>query len=93
MKPFTFEDLPNILGTLMMRMEDIERMAREIRDNGIAGDADPGLLTILEASRLVNLSVATIYSKVCRNEIPVNKQGKKLYFIKSELLEWISPEG
>lgn len=89
MKPFAFEDLPNILGTLMMRMESIERMVREIRDKRIPEDFDPGLLNILEASKLINLSVATIYSKVCRNEIPVNKQGKKLYFIKSELLEWI----
>lgn len=89
MKPFAFEDLPNILGSLMMRMESIERMVKEIRDNRPAEDFDPGLLNILEASKLVNLSVATIYSKVCRNEIPVSKQGKKLYFLKSELLEWI----
>jgi len=89
MKPFVFEDLPNILGTLMMRMESIERMVREIRDNRPPEDFDSGLMTILEASKLVNLSVATIYSKVCRNEIPVNKQGKKLYFLRSELLEWI----
>ncbi|WP_347049169.1 helix-turn-helix domain-containing protein [Flavobacterium olei] len=54
---------------------------------------DPEFLTILQASKLVDLSVATIYSKVCRNEIPVNKHGKKLYFIKSELLDWIKSAG
>lgn len=89
MKTFAFEDLPNMLGTIMMRVESIERMVKEIRDSKIPADFDRGLLTFLEASKLVNLSVATIYSKVCRNEIPVNKQSKKLYFIKSELLEWI----
>jgi excisionase family DNA binding protein len=89
MKPFTFEDLPNILGTLVMRVENIERLVKEIKSGRNSEDFDPELLTIIQASKLVNLSVATIYSKVCRNEIPVNKQGKKLYFIKSELLDWI----
>ncbi|WDF66061.1 helix-turn-helix domain-containing protein [Flavobacterium sp. KACC 22763] len=89
MKPFAFEDLPNILGSLVMRVESIERMVKQIRDNKPPEDFDPGLMTILEASKLVNLSVATIYSKVCRKEMPANKKGKKLYFIRSELLEWI----
>ncbi|WP_180904144.1 helix-turn-helix domain-containing protein, partial [Flavobacterium chungangense] len=38
------------------------------------------LLNIQETSKLLNLSVSTIYSKVCRREIPVNKQGKRIYF-------------
>ena len=45
--------------------------------------------TINEASILLKLSVATIYSKVSKNEIPVNKQGKRLYFYRTELLDWI----
>ncbi|KAF2342871.1 helix-turn-helix domain-containing protein [Flavobacterium tistrianum] len=89
MKPFAFEDLPDILGTLVMRVESIERMVKQIRDNKPPEDFDPGLMNILEASKLVNLSVATIYSKVCRKEMPASKKGKKLYFIRSELLEWI----
>ena len=89
MQPLLLKIFPNIQGTLMMRVEKIERLIREINDNKVPSDFDPRLLTILEASKLVNLSVATIYSKVCRNEIPVNKQDKKLYFIRSEVLEWI----
>ena len=89
MKPFTFEDLPNILGTLSMRMENVERMLKEIQLKQGAEPADAGLMSIIEASKLLKLSVATIYSKVCRNEIPVSKQGKKLYFMRSELLDWI----
>lgn len=88
MKPFTFEDLPDILGTLSLRVENIERLLKELKNKG-AEPEDAGLMGIMEASKLVNLSVATIYSKVCRNEIPVNKQGKKLYFLRSELLDWI----
>jgi hypothetical protein len=38
------------------------------------------LLNIDEASNLLNLAVSTIYSKVSKREIPVNKQSKRIYF-------------
>jgi excisionase family DNA binding protein len=42
-----------------------------------------------ETSKLLNLLVSTIYSKVCKREIPVNKQGKRIYFYRYELMKWI----
>jgi hypothetical protein len=30
-----------------------------------------------------------VYSKVCRKELPVNKKGKRIYFYRSELTDWI----
>jgi len=47
------------------------------------------LLDIKKAAELLNLKVATIYSKVHKNEIPFMKKGNRLYFFKSELLEYI----
>jgi len=47
------------------------------------------LYTIQEASEFLNLSVPTIYSKVSRGEIPVMKQGKRLYFSSVELMQFI----
>ncbi len=47
------------------------------------------LLTISEAASLLKLSVPTIYGYVHRSEIPVSKRGKRLYFSKQELLDWI----
>lgn len=48
------------------------------------------LLTIREASKFLNLSVPTLYSKHSKREIPgVCKQGKRLYFSKKSLIEWI----
>ena len=46
-------------------------------------------LTIQEAATLFNLKVPTMYSKVSRGEIPVMKRGKRLYFSRSELLEYL----
>ena len=48
------------------------------------------LLTVKEASMVIKLAVPTIYGLVHKNEIPYSKRGKRLYFRKSELLEWIN---
>lgn len=47
------------------------------------------LLTIEETASFLNLSIQTIYSKVARRELPNNKRGKRLYFFKSELMDYI----
>jgi excisionase family DNA binding protein len=47
------------------------------------------LLTIQEAAHLINLAVPTVYGLVSKSEIPVCKKGKRLYFSKLELMEWV----
>ncbi|RYJ51273.1 DNA-binding protein [Flavobacterium petrolei] len=87
MKQFTFEDLPNIIGKLFVKLDKIEKLLKERKINDL--DNNEELLTIEGAAELLKLSVATIYTKVCKNEIPVNKQDKRLYFYRAELLDWI----
>lgn len=86
MKPFTFDQIPKMMNKLYEKMEHIEKMLSAFPQLQLQNDE---LLTIAEASQLLKLAIPTIYSKVSRNEIPVNKQGKRLYFYKSELIEWI----
>jgi len=47
------------------------------------------LLTVQEAAEFLNLSVATIYSKVSKNELPVMKRSKRLYFSSKELMQYL----
>ena len=47
------------------------------------------LMTIKEAATFLNLAPYTIYGMVSRGEVPVNKKGKKLMFLKSELIDWV----
>ena len=47
------------------------------------------LLTVLEAAEFLSLTVPTIYSKVSKGELPVMKRSKRLYFSRTELLEYI----
>lgn len=87
MKQITFDDLPDIIGKLCDKIDRLEKLL--ITKNNFDNDQKEELLTIEDAAKLLSLSVATIYTKVCKNEIPVNKQGKRLYFYKKELLDWI----
>ncbi|WP_161891165.1 helix-turn-helix domain-containing protein [Pontibacter russatus] len=47
------------------------------------------LLNIDEAAAFLGLKKETLYGKVRRREVPVNKQGNRLYFSKAELTEWV----
>lgn len=51
---------------------------------------EPSFLTIDEAAKLINLTKPTVYGLVHQNKIPYIKKGKRLYFVKSELLAWIN---
>ncbi|WP_018615244.1 helix-turn-helix domain-containing protein [Segetibacter koreensis] len=86
MEPLTFEQLPNAVSGLCEKLDAIEQLLRQGTSQPQHADE---LLTISEAAKFLNLSVPTLYGKVSRKEIPVNKQGKRLYFYKSELADWI----
>ncbi|SHG51166.1 transcriptional regulator, AlpA family [Flavobacterium sp. CF108] len=74
------------MNKLHNKLEHLEKLIINI--STIKENKDD-LLNIEQASKLLNLSVSTIYSKVCKKEIPVNKQGKRIYFYRHELIKWI----
>lgn len=86
MKPFTFDQIPKLMGKLIDKMEHIEMLLKSLNNDPTIEDQ---LLNIAEASKFLNLSISTLYSKVSRNEIPVCKKGKRLYFLKAELTNWV----
>jgi excisionase family DNA binding protein len=87
MEPITFEQLPQAVSRLQEQLNNIEQLI--LRGAALPPETDE-LLTISQAAKFLNLSIPTIYCKVSRKEIPVNKQGKRLYFYKSELANWIN---
>jgi excisionase family DNA binding protein len=86
MEILTFDQLPKAVSELLEKVSKIEDIL--IHDHPDETNANC-LFSIKQASAFLNLSISTIYGKVCRREIPVSKQGKKLYFDKTELLNWI----
>ncbi|MFV5703299.1 helix-turn-helix domain-containing protein [Flavobacterium sp. XS2P12] len=86
MKPFTFDQIPVMMNKIHDKLEHLEKLI--VRMSNVEENKEE-VLNIQEASKLLDLSVSTIYSKVCKREIPVNKQGKRIYFYRHELMKWI----
>ena len=85
--PITFEQLPQTVKDISDKVNNIERLLLAKSDTVQTELTD--LFTIQQAAQFISLSVPTIYGLVQRLKIPVNKRGKRLYFSKQELTEWI----
>jgi excisionase family DNA binding protein len=85
---YTFEELPQAISVLHKKVDLIKDLILENRSQNPQHPRDD-LLTIRQAAEFLSLSVPTLYTKVSRNEIPVNKRGKRLYFSTVELSDWV----
>lgn len=83
-----FENLPNAVYELTKEVNELKALL--ISNNELKQITDKEkFIDIKQASVFLNLSVSTIYSKVSRLELPVNKRGKKLYFSDHDLIAYI----
>jgi excisionase family DNA binding protein len=83
----TFNELPQAVTELQKSVNNIERLLLiKISESQPQSDK---LLSIQEAAKFLNLSVATIYSKVSLNQLPFMKRSRKLYFSKQELTDYL----
>lgn len=81
----------NPFDLIEKRLQSIEGLILDLKhkpDNHNTREVKD-MLSIQETAELLHLSVSTIYGKVSRREIPFMKRGKRLYFSKSELLEYL----
>lgn len=82
----SFERLPEAVGQLYDKLENIERLLSVRVTSNVEIDQ---LLTIEKAADVLSLSKQTVYGLVSRTEVPFMKKGKRLYFSQQELMEWI----
>jgi excisionase family DNA binding protein len=85
----------NPFETLDLRLSNIENLLLHITQRNDRplpprDDADE-ILNIRQASELLGLAIPTLYSMVSERRIPFSKEpkGKKLMFVKSELISWV----
>lgn len=83
----TFEQLPEEIAKIHDKLDMISGMLAH--KESLTESLNTHWLNIQEASQFLTLAVNTIYSKVSRKEIPYCKKGKKLYFSRELLTEWI----
>jgi excisionase family DNA binding protein len=86
MEPFNFNELPEVVRQLFEKVEHIEILLARLEPKE---PNENEILNIEEAAEFLKVSVAALYTKVSRQEIPVSKPGKRLYFNRTDLKEWI----
>ena len=62
---------------------------KAVRNEQPTTDQPEQPLIIDEVATLLHLTKPTVYSKVSKGELPVMKRGKRLYFSRTELLEYV----
>lgn len=82
----TFDQLPEAVSRIQDKLDNIEQLLLQRQEQPMGQDE---IMPVAKAAIFLDLAVPTVYSKVCRKELPVNKRGKRLYFYRSELTEWI----
>jgi excisionase family DNA binding protein len=78
--------LEDIASQVAEKIYDLQKRNNEQK----AETRDDEFLTIVQASELLNLARPTIYTLTHKSEIPFIKKGKKLYFKKADLHEWLN---
>jgi predicted DNA-binding transcriptional regulator AlpA len=75
-------ELETLIEQSVKKVLNLNPQDSNVRDN-------PELLGVNQLSEMIGLSISTIYGYTQRNEIPFSKKGKKLFFLRFEILEWI----
>jgi|SRR6185369_13677112 len=69
--------------------ESLKKVLAEIHSSNEGNNRFPELLTVKEASEYLHLAIQTLYGFTSNRTIPFIKRGKKLYFKKSDLDNWL----
>lgn len=88
METLSFDLLPKEVARIHSRLDSLEYSIQRLADGGIpptTGD----LLTVEQAAELLHLSIQTIYGLLHRRELPSLKRGKRVYFKKEDLLQYL----
>ena len=60
-----------------------------LENQNLSDDQNTSFIDVNQAADFLGIAKATLYGKCCNLLIPHFKKGKKLYFDKVELLEWL----
>ncbi len=82
--------MENPFELIIDKLNNIESLLKTVmkKDNGTVTITE--VLNLNQAAEYVSLSKSAIYKKTSERNIPHFKQGKKLYFKRSELDNWLT---
>jgi len=87
MENLTFENLPTAIHNLTQKVIGIEQLLKKQAEAPATETNE--LLNVSEAANFLSLAVPTVYSMVSRGELPYMKKTKRIYFSKTELMEYL----
>lgn len=82
----SFENLPKAVTKLTKEVSELKTLLQERQ---VITSQPEQLLNIQQAADFLSLTVPTIYSKVSRAELPYMKRSKRLYFSRTELMNYL----
>jgi predicted DNA-binding transcriptional regulator AlpA len=86
MNTLKFENLPNAVAEILQGQSELKALLLQKANN------KPEIETPVQLNEVVpltGLTKPTLYGYVQRNEIPYHKKGNRLYFFKTEIIDWI----
>ncbi|MEO7214928.1 helix-turn-helix domain-containing protein [Mucilaginibacter sp.] len=90
MDKITFEQLPEMVALLLAKVERLENLLVNGKDNGITLKE---MLTIVEASEYMGISKSSLYKMTMRSELPTYRPGgKKVYLKRTEINDWLASQ-
>lgn len=87
--------MENPFEIILEKLDRIERLINELSATKIeietkSPEAKKTIMNVEQVADYLNLAKATIYGHTMRRILPHSKRGKRLYFVKSEIDEWIA---
>lgn len=79
--------MENPFEIILEKLNSIEKAIEKLKT---ASNDDEDFMTIEQVSSFVGLSKATIYGLTHERKIPYFKAGKRLYFKKADIVNWIT---
>jgi predicted DNA-binding transcriptional regulator AlpA len=86
METLKFEQLPNVVATLTDEVRELKALILKKAESHTLLETP---IRLEEVVPIAGLTKPTLYGYVQRNEIPYHKKGNRLYFFKSEIIDWI----
>ena len=88
----TFDNLPEAVTQLLQEVAYIRNHLLNqsaTTPEPMPYPAENKFLTVTEVSQMLNLSTGAIYNMTSTRQIPFFKKGRRVYFDKKEIDEWI----
>lgn len=79
-----------IINQRLDRIEELLQKINAAESNKSENAAIPEILNIKQVASYLSLTPSAIYKLTSRKEIPHSKRGKRLYFQKAEVNDWIT---